>query len=341
MRRVLWLAAALAGVVLIGSGWYTFVEGFGPLNGVFQAVTTLSTVGFEEVEPLDTSGKVFTIVFIIGGIGLTFYTATTMIEQVVVVGLAERLRHDPRRGVRRMRDHVIVCGFGRVGEAITRELRVRDTDVVVVEQTSARLDSARELGCAAIEGDATTDGALLAAGIERARVLVAASDSDVGNTYIVLSARSLNPAVMIIARAGTEAAEARMRTAGANRVISPYRLAGRRMALTAVQPLLLDFVDRLSTQGGPTGGIIAEVLVAEGSPLAGRTLADAFGDDTVHVLGIERADGAFIVPRGSTTLEAGDRLMLFGPQEEVERVSSAAGASDAASAPRAPAPEAR
>ena len=117
-----------------------------------------------------------------------------------------------------------------------------------------------------------------------------------------------------------------MRTAGANRVVSPYLLAGRRMALTAVQPLMLDFVDRLSTQGGPAGGLIAEVLLTEHSPLAGRSVADAFGDGDAHVIGIERADGTFLVPRGATSLEPGARLMLFGPQDEIERVSIAASA---------------
>lgn len=341
MRRSLLLLAVLTVITGIGWSWYTLVEGFTALDGLYQAVTTLSTVGFDEVQPLDTSGQIFTIFFIIGGIGLTFYTATTVVEQVVAAGVAERLRgRDIRRRVRRMKGHVIVCGFGRVGEAIAGELRERDSDVVVVEREQARLEDARAIGCAAVQGDATVESVLISAGIERAKVLVAASDSDVGNTYIVLTARELNPRLVIIARAGSDAAEARMRTAGANRVVSPYRLAGRRMALTAVQPLLLDFVDRLSTQGGPAGGIIAEVLIAEGSALAGQTVAAAFGHDAVHILGIERADGTFVVPRGTTGLEPGDRLMLFGPQDDVERVSSAAGGPEATTSPAALEPRA-
>ena len=239
-----------------------------------------------------------------------------------------------------MRDHVIVCGFGRVGQEIARELRQRDEHVLVVEQSGDRLEIARELGCAAIMGDATEEAVLRAAGLERARVLVAASDSDVGNTYIVLSARTLNAKLLIIARAGSESAEARMLAAGANRTVSPYRLAGRRMALTAIQPLMLDFVDRLSTQGGPAGGIIAEVLIADGSPLIGRTIATAFaGDDDVHVIGLVRTNGEFTVPRGRTELMLGDRLMLFGHQDAIEDVSSKAGAPSAS--PSASTPGAR
>lgn len=342
MRRLLLPLVALAGVILFGWAWYAVVEGFGVLDGIYQSVTTLSTVGFDEVQPLDASGKIFTIVFIIGGVGLTFYTATAMIEEFVVSGVAERLRGRDSRKVRHMRDHVIVCGFGRVGQEIARELRARDVDVLVVEQSADRLETARDLGCATIHGDATEEQPLLEAGVDRARVLVAASDSDVGNTYIVLSARSLNASLLIIARAGSESAEARMRAAGANRIVSPYRLAGRRMALTAVQPLLLDFVDRLSNQGGPAGGIIAEVLIADGASLAGQRVATAFSNSELHILGIERADGTFLVPSGSTLLEAGDRLMLFGPQSDIEQVSAIAGAPEGAAPPAvAEAPESR
>lgn len=253
-------------------------------------------------------------------------------------GVAERLRgRDSRRRVKRMREHVIVCGFGRVGEEIARELRERHTEVVVVEREATRLEAAREIGCAAVEGDATTESTLIAAGVERARVLVAASDSDVGNTYIVLSARALNPDLTIVARAGSEAAEARMRTAGANRVVSPYRLAGRRMALTAAQPLLLDFVDRPSTHDDGTGrGIIAELLVVPGSTFEGRTVGATWSGSDLRVLGIERRDGTFLVPHAGTCLEAGDRVMLFGSQEQIEILSSAADMPDATRASRAP-----
>jgi voltage-gated potassium channel len=324
MRRLFVLLTLLGVVIAVGTAWYATFEHFSVVDALYQVIITLSTVGYGEVHPLDTSGRVFTIFLILGGIGIMASVATQLVEMVVVGELRERLGLvRSSRKVRRMADHFIVCGFGRVGEEIVRELRTRHAEVVVVELQPDRISRARELGCGTVQGDATEEPYLVEAGVQRARVLIAAADSDVGNTYIALTARTLNPNIFIVARAGSDAAEARLHSAGANRVVSPYRISGRRMALTAIQPMILDFVDYLAAHRDEGGDLLAEVVVREETDgLAGRTIAEAFRDDAIRILGLERADGQFLVgPGGAIRLAAGDRLMIYGQQTAIESLS--------------------
>jgi voltage-gated potassium channel len=272
VQRLIVPVTALTIVFAVGIGWYWLVEEFTFLDSVYQTVITLSTVGYEETEPLDSGGRIFTIFFILAGIGLMFYTATAVVELVVAGEVRDLLgRRRTGRRVDRMENHVIVCGYGRVGQKITDELSEHGVDHVVVDMRAEAVDAAASAGTAVLHGDATEEPVLLAAHIERARALVAAADSDVGNTYIVLTARSLNPEMFIVARAGGGNAEQRMISAGADRVISPYQMAGFRMALSVVQPLMLDFVDILAARETRDEKILAEIVVAPGSGLDGRS----------------------------------------------------------------------
>ena len=325
MRQLTLPLALLAAVFGVGIVWYARIEDFTFLEAIYQAVTTLSTVGFDEVRPLDTSGRVFTIVFILVGIGLMFYTATALVETVVAGEVREMLgRRRSGRKVQRMEQHVIVCGFGRVGREIAVDLHDHGVGLVVVDQSHDALVEAEEHGFAVVQGDATEELALRAAGVERARGLVAAADSDVENTYIALTGRALNPELFIVARAGSAAAEQRMKSAGANRVVSPYQIAGRRMALAIVQPLVLDFVDVLATRGTADDKILAEIVIDETSGFAGRTISEVFGSiDGMRLLGLENAEGGMVVgPPGSTDLKLGDRLMVYGEQSALEGFAS-------------------
>lgn len=222
-------------VVLIGVAWYTLVEGFTPLEAAFMAVTTVTTVGYREVRPLDISGMVFTIAYILVGVGLAFYTVVAFVEAVLVGDVAEALglRRQERR-VRGLEQHHVLCGFGRVGQEIASELQQRNVQFVIIDRDEAQQSAARELGYLTVLGDATEEHVLREAGVERARVLIAASDSDAGNTFVALTARALNPGLTIIARAASESGAKRMLAAGANDVVSPYQIAGHRMALAAV-----------------------------------------------------------------------------------------------------------
>ncbi len=233
--RILRSLGALVLVVLGGAAWYALVEGFTPLNAIYMAVTTVTTVGYREVQPLDTSGMVFTIFYILVGVGLAFYTVVAFVEAVVVGDVTEALglRRQERR-VRGLDQNHVLCGFGRVGQEIAYELHQRDVSFVIIDRDEAQQSAARELGYLTVLGDATEESVLREAGVERARVLIAASDSDAGNTFVALTARALNPSLTIIARAASESGAKRMLAAGANDVVSPYQIAGHRMALAAV-----------------------------------------------------------------------------------------------------------
>ena len=296
MRRLSILVGLLVGVIAVGTAWYSLVEGFAALDALYQSVITLTTVGFREVEPLDTSGKWFTIVYILGGVGLLFYTATAVVEKVVVGELAEELglRRSSRK-VRRMERHFVICGYGRVGREVAHELSAREEEFVIVDRDKHTLAMAEYPGAVVVHGDATEEETLRAAGIDRARALIAAADSDVENTYIVLTARALNTSLFIVARAGSEPAERRLASAGADRVVSPYRIGGRRMALSAVQPMLTEFMDTLAARGesGESGKVLAEIVIDEqAAGLAGRTIHEVFPPNGgLQVMGIERAAG--------------------------------------------------
>ena len=326
MRRLLILIGLLACVLATGTAWYALVEGFPPLDAVYQAVTTLSTVGFQEVHPLDTSGRMFTIVYILGGVGLLFYTATTVVETVVVGELAEELGlRRSNRKVRRMERHFVICGYGRVGREVAHELSAHDEPFVIIDRNEHTLATADHPGAAVVRGDATEEETLRAAGVERARALIAAADSDVENTYIVLTARALNPTLFIVARAGSEPAERRLTSAGADRVVSPYRIGGRGMALSAVQPMLMDFMDTLTS--ARDGSMLAEIVVTEeAAGLAGRTIQEVFPPNGgLQVMGIESATGGVQVgPRGDTAIERGDRLIVYGERDAIARLSQPA-----------------
>jgi voltage-gated potassium channel len=318
-ERVLVGGALLLAVVGAGIAGYVLIEGWTPFEALYMTVTTMTTVGYMEVRPLSPAGRAFTLLLIVSGVGVILYTLTSAVAFVVQGDLAAVL------GARRMQDrvqqlthHFILCGFGRVGEEIAREFRERAVPFVVVDHNPEALQRAAAAGCLLLEGDATTDATLLAAGLRRARGLIAASDSDAGNTFITLSAKALAPAVYVIARAGTPANEPKLRQAGADRVISPYTLAGRRIALAAIQPFVVDFVDTL-VRGRHGEVILAELEVKADSALAGVTLAAACRDAPgLTVLAVRRADGALTVgPPGHLVLAPGDQLMLLGGEDEL------------------------
>ncbi|MDA0257007.1 MAG: potassium channel protein [Chloroflexi bacterium] len=321
MRRFALPLAALAVLFALGTAWYALVEDFGWFDGLYMVVVTLTTVGYEEVHPLDDSGRAFTILFVLSGVGLMFYTAVAVVEQFVASGVTEGLGERRRsRRIRHMENHIVVCGFGRVGQEIARELGRRGEQLLIVDLREDALARAREAGHVALLGDATEEAVLAQAGLERARALIAAADSDVENAFTVLTARALNAELFIVARAGSASGEQRLTTAGANRVVSPYQIAGRRMALAIAQPLILEFVDLFAAQRPDSAQLLAEIEVAgEAAGMAGRTIAEVFeATHETRVLGLLRADGEFIAgPQGGTRLRQGDRLMIFGAEPEI------------------------
>lgn len=308
-------------LLALGTGGYMLIEGWSFLDALYMTVTTITTVGFREVQPLGTGGRIFTICLILLGVGVALYIligiVTLVIEGELGLALGERRM---RAKIRALQDHFVLCGFGRVGEEIGRELRQRGTPFVVVESNPEAIRRARERGYLLVEGDASSDAVLLEAGIERARGLLAASDSDAGNTYITLTAKAMRPDMIVVARAGQPQNQEKLRRAGADRVISPYLIGGRRMALSALQPLVVDFVDTLVGGGRLGEKIIAEVEATEESGLIGRSVGELVpASSEAVVLAVQRATGDLVVsPRDSVTVQKGDILIVVGYEADLE-----------------------
>jgi len=324
--RVLTGVSVFFVLLAAGTVGYMLIERWSFLESLFMTVTTIATVGNREVDTLDAKGQVFTIFLVLFGVGTAFYLLTTFVALVIEGDLGAALGVTRMKGrIEQLRDHHILCGYGRVGEEIAREFVERKITFVVVENNPTALQKARDAGFLVIEGDATSDDILREAGVERAHTLLAASDSDSGNTYITLTAKALNPGIFVVARAAKRESESRARRAGADRVISPYAISGRRMALSAIQPSIVDFIDTLAV-GRNNEQMLAEIEISADSGLSGLHIADLRESSRVTILGVQRANGELIVgPRGDVRLESGDRLMVVGPEADVAVASQPGG----------------
>jgi voltage-gated potassium channel len=316
------LALALFLAILAGGTvGYMLVEGWSPWDAFYMTVITVATVGYREVHALSFAGQVFTVVLIFGGVGTAFYTATQLAAVVVEGGLHRRFE---QRRVTRMledlKDHFILCGYGRIGSIIASELRQQGVPFVVIERNPERVQSAITHGWVAVEADASQEEVLRRIGIDRARGLIAAVGTDAENVYTVLTARVLRPDLFIIARVESDEAEHRLRRAGADRVISPYQIGATHMVQTALRPAVVDFV-QLATSSGHLELSMEQVHVREQSGLVGKSIVDAgirqrFG---VIVVAIKRADGAMeFNPAPEAVIRAGDELVVLGRPENVK-----------------------
>jgi voltage-gated potassium channel len=314
--------AAFVALLAFGVVGYMMIEDWSFIDALYMTVTTVTTVGFREIEPLSESGQVFTIFLVLFGVGVALYMLTAVVQTVVEgeLGLALGVRRMKSR-IDALRDHYILCGFGRVGEEIGREFERHGVPFVIVENNPEALSRAEAHNFLYIDGDATQDAILEQAGIRRARALMAASDSDAGNTYITLTAKALRPELFVVARVGQAASEARVRRAGADRVISPYSLAGRRMALSVLQPLMVDFVDVLASTR-QSDQLLAELVVSDQSFISGMTVHDAVHQiKATTLLAIQHPDGELIVgPSDDYVLRDGDRMILLSTERDMEEL---------------------
>jgi len=328
LQRLAIAGGVCLALVAIGVSGYMLLEGWSFFDALYQTVTAITTAGFGEVRPLDTKGRAFTLIIIGLGVIVILYVLSTIMRIVVEGELGQVFGERRMRAkIQALRNHYILCGFGRVGEEIGREFRDRGIPFVVVESNEESIRRTRQRGFLLVEGDAASDAVLIEAGIEHARCLLAASDSDAGNTYIILTAKAIRPDILVVARAGQPSNQQKMSRAGADRVISPYLIGGRRMALSALQPLVVDFVDTLVGGGGGGLGehIIAEVVATEECGIAGCTLADVLrGATNANILAIHRATGEIVVgPRDSDVVGAGDRLIVLGRESDLAALAGA------------------
>ena len=325
-----WIGPILALVTVICGGalGYRITEGWDWGDCFWMVLITISTIGYGEVEPLSTAGRLVTVLIIAGGVVVVQVTIQR------VLGLAESgyfrqlraLRF--RRKLRRMHDHVIICGYGRIGREIGEQLLQERIQVLVVELDAQRIQAAKERGLRVLEADATSDETLLEAGLHRCRSLVAALPSDAANLYVVLSARGMQPRCRLIARSDSEEAAAKLKLAGASVVVSPYVAGGRVMAASALRPLAVDFMELLV---GSDCEI--EEFQLSNSPdllqeLSGRTLADLqLGRRSGAMVLAIRDQGQLVAnPGGDMRLAPGQLLVVLGSKEQLVRFRELLGA---------------
>lgn len=300
----------LAAIMVYGVvGYVSF--GSTVLESLHRTVLVLTTVGFQTAEPLGQGERLLTASIALSGV-VVFLAALAVVGAALAEGRlgAATRRNRMRRAMGKLEDHFIVCAYGRVGRAVAREFEAEGVPFVVIDRLEALEDRMRYDGVTYLVADPTNENVLKEAGIERARGLVSAVDSDADNVYITLTARSIKPDLFVVARASESAAADRLYRAGANRVISPYVSSGRHMAMLAIRPRVVDVLE-ITGRTEEENLRLEEVQIEEGSPLAGETIEQIAGDAVALV--VRRADGSVVrSPQADLRVAEGDLLVLLG-----------------------------
>ena len=319
LRRFRLPAALLAVVIVYGITGYVLIEHWNLLDAFYMTIITISTVGYKEVQPLSNTGEIFTSTLIVVGVGTMLYGfgvfAETLTDNTFV---AYRREQQLERSLNQLQEHFIICGYGRIGTQIVAELEEHKVPYAVIDQTDEALVRLRNEDRLHVEGDASSEEILKLAGIERARGLISAVDSDERAVYITLAARALRPELYILSRAGRPESVRRLELAGANRVLSPYQMAGHRMAELALRPALVDVLDTLHHR--VSGIAVEEMLVKPEMVAVGKTIAEAglLSPDAAKLLAVQRRDGTLHVNPGSDLrLEEGDLVVALGSEDQL------------------------
>jgi voltage-gated potassium channel len=305
--------------VIYGTLGYALLERWTILDAIYMTVITITTVGFEEVHPLSNVGKVFTISLLAAGVGMVLYALGLFTESLAAGEFLEyRRSRRMHNRLASLHDHFIICGYERAGMYAVRELERENVQWVVIDRNVETIEQLQREDRLAISGDAASEDLLRLAGIERARGLISTIDSDEGAVCVSLAARALNPKLYILARAARSESIRHLELAGANRVVSPYEMAGRHMADLALRPDVLDIMD--PHRHGRSEVSVEELLILPSSRANGRTLTDAglLNGNGARILAVRRTDGSLTVGAEPTlTLNEGDLVVSLGTMHEL------------------------
>ncbi len=323
----------LAILVSLGVAGYMGIEGWSFLDALYMTVITLSTVGFREVHDLSDSGKLFTIGLIIFGVSVIGYIVGSL-AQIMFEGQFQRIigRKKVEKMVEALHDHYIICGFGRMGSLICKEFAAKPIPFLVVEKNTDVIETLKEEGYLFLHGNATDDETLLKAGIKRAKGLISVVTSDTENVYITLTARGLNADLFILARAGEEGSEIKLKRAGASKVISPYLIGGSRMAQAILRPNVVDFIE-IATGRENLELQMEELCIPAGSGFVGENLVSSgFRKETgVIIIGIKKSSGKMIFnPSPHSKIEANDTLIVLGEPASIQKLEQLVGCKECA-----------
>jgi len=322
-RKLRYSLMMLVALVAFGTIGYYFFEDMPIFDAFYMTIITISTVGFSEIVPLTKVGRSITVVVIILGISVGTYTVG-IIVQWLVGGELQKIfgRRKLQKQIADLRNHFIICGFGRIGHIICKELFEDSIKFVVIEKDAAAIEDLISLKYLCLEMDATNEDALLAGGIMNARGLVTAVNSDANNVFITLTAKGLRPDIFVLARASEERNEEKLLKAGATRVVSPYLIGARRMAHVLKRPTVVDFLD-IATMGNHLGLIMEEAEVGQKSGFIGKNLIESrlrqeFG---VIIVAIKKGSGQMVFnPAPTEKLEAGDVIVVIGQKGDLKRM---------------------
>lgn len=299
------------------------IERWSFLDALYMTVITLGTVGFKEIHDLSDTGKIFTMLLIVVGVSVIGYIVGSL-AQIMFEGQIQRIvgRKRVEKMIDALKDHYIICGFGRIGSLICKEFKANDLPFVIVEKSSETAEKLDEEGYLHMRGDATLDESLLKAGIKRAKGLISVVTSDTENVYITLTARGLNPDLYILARSGEEGSDIKLKRAGANKVVSPYSIGGSRMAQSILRPNVVDFIE-IATGSEHMDLQMEEIAIPDHSAFVGETLVSSgFRKEIgVIIVGIKKSHGKMVFnPHSQSKIEGGDTLIVLGEPQSIAKL---------------------
>ena len=324
LRLLKYVLLAVVLVLVWGTVGYMYITGADLFTALYMTVISISTVGFSEVVPVSVAGRIFTMLLIMAGVGVIL-VSVGVLTQVAVEGSLQRFweRRRVEKTIAKSKNHYIVCGCGRIGTLVVRELKERNVGLVIIERDQQLANELLADGFLVVEGNATDEETLEQANIQQARGLIVTVSSDAEAVFIILSARNLNPDLFIIARDIGEGNERKLKQAGANRVISPYRLMGKRMVNALLRPAVIDMLDTIMF-GGEMNLAIEGTEVYSNSPLVGRSLRDSGIRQQLGliIIGIQQADGNVVFnPPPEAVISPGDTLISVGEMEAIRRLA--------------------
>jgi voltage-gated potassium channel len=319
-RRLLLILLAIGTTLTIGTVGFTVIEHYPVFDAFYMTLTTMTTVGYMEIHPLSKAGRIFNSFLISFGVSTIFIAIGAMTQTIIELEFGDALaKRRNKRMIENLKDHFIVCGFGRVGRGAAAELKHAGVPFIVVDISPDRVERAMLAGMLAVAADSTRDETLHQVGIERARGLVAALATDADNLFVLLSAKGLNKNIYVAARAAEEGAEEKMRRAGADAVFAPYAITGHRLAQSLLRPHVVQFLDFTTKDIGEDISI-EQVRVDAGSSMVAKSIKDMqLGRDySVIVMAIRRPDGGMVFnPHADDVVAAGDHLIVMGRQENL------------------------
>ena len=327
IHRAILIGGLLCFTLVVGTIGFVLVEHYSWFDAFYMTLTTITTVGYQELRPLSHAGRVFNSFLILFGVSAMFLSVGAMTQTIIELELEDP--YNTRRKlamIHHLHDHFIVCGFGRVGRNASHEFKRANASFVVVDRNEQRIAKASEAGMLTVLADATQDNSLREAGIASARGLIAALPSDAENLFIILSAKALNPHLTVVTRVAEEEAGEKLRRAGADTVLTPYAMAGRQLADVLLRPGVVEFLDFARNSVGPN--ITTEQLQIAGNPALRRTVGELTRSQpsALIVIAVRRQSGETLFnPAPETQLSAGDFVVVMGERQRIAELERTLG----------------